>query len=127
MWPYCSVHPVKFQTCPAGIVARIEGERDDAVVGTDTSPELHRLVVAAEGDVAEAVAVVWGNGIGPVDRPDGGGLQQLRQLGGQGRHARPARGLAAHIDHDPAPVGDLWKVLNEALDVLRTKAAGAET
>src|ERR1700674_5371158 len=110
-----------------GIFARIEAERDDAVVGTDAPPELHRLVVAAERDVAEAVAVVGGDGIGPVDGPDGGRLQQLRELGGEGRHARPARGFAADIDDNPAPVGDLRKVLYEALDVLRTKAAGAET
>src|SRR5216684_7559429 len=44
-----------------GVFARIEAQRDDAVVGTDAPPELHRLVVAAERDVAEAVAVVGGN------------------------------------------------------------------
>src|ERR1700737_5081072 len=75
-----------------GIFARIEAERDDAVVGTDALPELHRLVVAAEGDIAEAVAVVGGNGIGPVDRPDGGRLTHVTTLGGEGGRARRARG-----------------------------------
>src|SRR5207245_3049073 len=54
------------------VLARVEAERDDAVVRPDAPPELHRLVVAAEGDVAEAVAVVGGNPVCPGDPPHGG-------------------------------------------------------
>src|SRR5437762_2124316 len=46
------------------VLAGIEAERDDTVVGTDASPELHGLVVSAEGDVSEAVAILGGNEIG---------------------------------------------------------------
>src|SRR5437899_996526 len=106
------------------VLARVEAERDDAVVRADAPPELHRLVAAAEGDVAEAVAVVGGNGVCPVDRPDGGRLQQLRQLGGERRHARPARRFTADVDHDAAPVGDPRKLLDEALHVPCAEATG---
>src|SRR5205823_3622275 len=106
------------------VLARVEPERDDAVVRTDAAPELHRLVVAAEGDVAEAVAVVGGNRVGPIDRPDGGRLEQLRQLGGERRHARPARRFAADVDHDAAPVRDPRKFLDETLHVLPAEATG---
>src|SRR5213080_4825507 len=105
------------------VLARIEAERDDTVVGTDASPELHGLVVSAEGDVSEAVAILGGNGVRAVDRPDGRCLHQLRQPGGERGHARPAGGLAADIDHNASPVRDPGKVLDEPFDVLGTKAA----
>src|SRR5207248_11398676 len=39
------------------VLTRIEADRDDAVVGTDAAPQLHRLIIAAERDVAERIRV----------------------------------------------------------------------
>src|SRR5438105_4042277 len=60
------------------VLAGVEAERNHAVLWTDAPPELHRLVVSAERDVPEAVAVLGRNGVRAVDRPDGRSLQQLR-------------------------------------------------
>ena len=40
------------------IFTGIEAEGDDAVLRPDAPPELHRLVVAAKGDVAEAIGIL---------------------------------------------------------------------
>src|SRR5438034_9455266 len=105
------------------VLAGIEAQRNDAVVGADAPPELHGLIVSAEGDVAEAIAILGGNGVRAVDRPDGRRLQQLRQPGGERGHSRPAGGLAADINQNAAPVRDPGKILDEPFDVLGTKAA----
>ena len=105
------------------VLARVEAEGDDAILRAKAPPELHGLVVAAERDVAKAELVRGRDGVRAVHRPHGRRLQQLRELRGHCLHTGPASGLAADVDHDPAPVRDAGKLFDEAVDILLAEAA----
>ena len=99
------------------VLARVEAQADHDVVSGHAPPQLHRLVVATEGDVTVAIRVVPRDGVGSVDRPDSGRAEQLRQLGGELGDAWATRRLGADIDDDPAPLRQSRKLVDETVGV----------
>jgi hypothetical protein len=99
------------------ILARVKTEADHHIVGVHTPPQLHGLVVAPERDVSIGVRVVASYSVCTVDRPDGWGLQKLRELGGQLSDARAPSGLRADVDDHPASARKAWQFVDEAVGV----------
>ena len=105
------------------VLAGVEAERDDDVVLRHALPEIHGDVVAAERDVAEAVAVRRRDRVRPVDRPHGGCVQELGET--RGELADPGRecGLAADVDEHALAARDAREFLEEVGDIARRERA----
>src|SRR5256885_1297552 len=90
---------------------------DPDIVLPQPPPHLHRALVAAEADVAEAVLVGGIDGVRAVHAPHRRRVQDLREHRRERPGVRGEGRLAAHVDDDALPGGNARELCEEFGDV----------